>query len=243
MSSDGSLRAPIGVILAGGVRLYREAVAAALRAGAGFAPVDTCGSCAEASAAVMALHPDVAIVDMSMAGAFELAAELRALAPRLRVIAIGIREELAAVVECARARVDGFVTVEASLDDLVAAIERVLAGELLCSPRVAAELFRRVGSRDEQPQRVPPDGGSLTVREQQVLSFLANGLSNKEIAASLHIAEATVKSHVHHVLEKLHVSSRAQAMAHAMRPDALSRRGDGRQASADGLTITAPASR
>jgi len=63
--------------------------------------------------------------------------------------------------------------------------------------------------------------GSLTGdgEPEQVLSFLARGLSNKEIGSSLHISEATVKSHVHHLLEKLQVSSRAQAMVHAIRPD------------------------
>jgi DNA-binding NarL/FixJ family response regulator len=131
------------------------------------------------------------------------------------IVAIAIRDDVPAIVECARARVDGFVTVDASADDLVAAIERIVAGELLCSPRVAAELFRGMSSRNERDGVPSSNGVLLTIREQQVLSCLAHGRSNKEIAASLYIAEATVKSHVHHVLEKLQVSSRAQAIARA----------------------------
>jgi two-component system nitrate/nitrite response regulator NarL len=98
------------------------------------------------------------------------------------------------------------------MDELVDAIERTAQGELLCSPRIAAALLRRAAGTGT-PQAAA--ARELTPRQQQVLTLLSRGLSNKEISVALNIAEATVKNHVHHLLEKLQVQSRAQA-AYAM---------------------------
>ena len=219
MFSADSVPAQIGVVLASEVRLYREGIASALSSHGRLRIVATPGNRPDAAAAVRTLQPEVVIVDMSMAGALELTAELRALSPSLRIVAMAVREDIAAISECARACADGFVTVNASMVELVGAIERALAGELLCTPRIAAELFHSMRAQPERRGPGLPNGATLTIREEQVLSFLARGLSNKEIGSSLHISEATVKSHVHHLLEKLQVSSRAQAMVHAIRPD------------------------
>jgi DNA-binding NarL/FixJ family response regulator len=103
------------------------------------------------------------------------------------------------------------VTADASLDDVARAIDGALSGKLECPPHVAGELFRRIG-RPAAPQ------GSvahpfLTVRERQVLEYVRAGLSNKEIGQRMALAESTVKNHVHHLLEKLDVPTRAQAAA------------------------------
>jgi two-component system nitrate/nitrite response regulator NarL len=122
-----------------------------------------------------------------------------------------------AVIPCAEAGAAGYVALDASVDDLVEAIERAIAGELRCSTRVAAELFHRIGARGDDRQ-ASESAAALTVREQQVLEQLRLSLSNNEIAQVLNIAEATVKNHVHHILEKLHVMRRTQAAA---QPDAM----------------------
>jgi DNA-binding NarL/FixJ family response regulator len=101
--------------------------------------------------------------------------------------------------------------------ELVEAIERTSAGELLCSPRIAAQLLRGAahqasGLASRTADRI------LTGREQQVLSLLKQGCSNKQIAKELTVAEATVKNHVHHLLEKLHVTTRGQAAAAGLQP-------------------------
>src|SRR5262249_39747545 len=89
--------------------------------------------------------------------------------------------------------------------------ERTVSGELLCSPQIAAQLLRAAAARTEPAMF--PSGGILTGREQQVLSLLNQGRSNKEIANALNIASATVKNHVHHLLAKLQVTTRSEAMA------------------------------
>lgn len=143
-----------------------------------------------------------------MDGALDLMRALRAESPRSRILAFAGREELEAILDYAQAGADGFVTASGSIPELVEAIERTAAGELLCSPRMAAQLLRRAAS-------LAPDGTgyNLTGRERQVFSLLKQGRTNKEIAVGLNIAEATVKNHVHHLLEKLHVSTRGQAIA------------------------------
>lgn len=216
--AQASARAPINVIVVADVRLYRDCLESTLKHHNGLSIIATAGNETDARASVQARQPDVIIIDVSMPGAFELTSELHTQMPQVRVVAMAVKDDFSAILACAHAGADGFVTVNASLDDLVDAVERVLAGELLCTPRIAAELFHGIGGRTGQPHSTL-SGTSLTVREQQVLSYVSHGLSNKEIAASLNISEATVKSHVHHLLEKLHVSSRAQAIARAMLPE------------------------
>jgi two-component system nitrate/nitrite response regulator NarL len=107
------------------------------------------------------------------------------------------------------------VTQDASLDDLAGTIRGVLRGELRCPPRIAATLFKRVAAL-AAPGR-PALATVLTAREREVLAVLDEGLSNKQIAARLCIEIATVKNHVHHILEKLQVASRSEATAYARR--------------------------
>lgn len=205
-SSGGSLR----IFVSADVRLYREGLAATLSKER-FTLVGTASSRAEARVQAQRLRPDVVIVDIGMAEAFDLVRELKSDLPSVRVIAFAVDDDLRSVIRCAEAGVAGYVPVSGGIDDLVHVIEHAVGGELLCSPRVAAELFRRVGEHERQPRLEEAEGPPLTSREHQVLALLRQRLSNKEIAATLNISEATVKNHVHHLLEKLHVTDRAQA--------------------------------
>lgn len=213
MVSQGAPRPRIRTLIAIDVRLYREGLAATLRAQEALQVAGTAASRDETMAAVAALSPDLVIVDVAMAGALELMRDLRAQTPATRIVAFAVDEEISAVLDCAEAGAAGFVTANASIEELVSAIERTIAGELLCSPRMAAALLRHATERAER-HPAPAETSGLTTREHEVLGFLREGLSNKAIASRLHIAEATVKNHVHHLLEKLQVSSRAQAAAH-----------------------------
>ena len=129
-----------------------------------------------------------------------------------RILAFAVREEITTILDYAEAGADGFVTANSSMAELVEAIERTVAGELLCSPQIAGQLLRRAA---HERTRSASAGPALTSREQQVFSLLRQGRSNKEIGTTLNIAEATVKNHVHRVLEKLQVATRGQAAAFA----------------------------
>jgi DNA-binding NarL/FixJ family response regulator len=117
----------------------------------------------------------------------------------------------------------GFVSRDATLQDLADTLTGVVRDELMCSPVISAKLFRRVahpGHVGLEPSFTP-----LTAREREVLALIREGLTNKEIATKLRISEATVKNHVHHLLEKLQVKRRVQAARLPASPSYRSRAG------------------
>ena len=202
----------VKVLIAVDVRLYREGLAASLANRADLDIAAASASRAEARARVAELTPDVVVLDMSTRESLELIRDLREDAPNAKILAFGIDETSSDIFECAEAGAAGYVTAEASVDDLVIAIDRITREELVCSPRVAAQLFGRMSQRSA-PWGPHHDNRALTLRERQVLDLIRDGYSNKEIGQRLNIAEPTVKNHVHHLLEKLDVTTRAQAAA------------------------------
>jgi DNA-binding NarL/FixJ family response regulator len=217
MDAVNDARKPISILIAVAVRLYRDGLAMTLSAHPSLNVVGAFGTSHDSLAAVSTSQPDVVIVDAFLDDALALMRAIREESHRSAVLAFAVREDIAAVLECAEAGADGFFTANGSVQELVEAIERTAAGELLCSPRLAAQLLRRAAHHAQRPGE-PAAGHKLTGREQQVLSLVRLGKSNKEIAAALNLSEATVKNHVHHVLEKLQVSTRAQAMAFRAQP-------------------------
>jgi two-component system nitrate/nitrite response regulator NarL len=120
------------------------------------------------------------------------------------------------VIAVAEAGASAYVTPDGSMEDLACVVESVERGEVLCSPGMAAGLFRRVATLARDRQLDPIDE-KLTARELDVLRLVEAGLSNKEIATALSIELPTVKNHVHRILEKLHVNRRSEAAARARR--------------------------
>lgn len=209
--TGGGVRSPLGIVLAVDVRLYREGLASSLGACPHLRVDAAVGALAQARDVIQACNPDVIVLDVSLDGVCSFMRELRASSQRPRIVALAVRDDLVSILDFANAGADGFVSADACVSELVEAIGRAAAGELLCSPRMAAQLLQRAAlGASIAPQ---PSAASLTSREQQVLALLRRGLSNKEIGATLHIAEATVKNHVHHVLEKLQVTTRSKAAA------------------------------
>lgn len=213
----------VRVLLACDVRLYREGLAARLSAEPWLEMAATAATSGEALTAARAHAPEVVLVDMAMAGSLAAVQAMRASVGGVKILALGIHEEPEVVVRCAEAGVVGYVPREASLVDLVAAIERVSRGELLASPAISASLMRYVGDMAERQRRPGAStAAALTRRESDVLALLEQGLSNKEIARRLAIGLTTVKNHVHRILEKMQVSGRGAAAARARgRPRAL----------------------
>lgn len=208
---------PIGVLIIADVRLYREGLAASLASRDHLSIIATSASRPDALAKVREIGADVVVVDMAIRESLDLICDLRREALATKILAFGVEEVTSDILDCAEAGAAGYVTADASIDELVTAIERIARAELVCSPQVTATLFQRVS---EGPNRSGPgtQARSLTNRERQVLRLMQQGHSNKEIAQNLNIAEPTVKNHVHHLLEKLEVSTRAQAVARATLP-------------------------
>jgi two-component system, NarL family, nitrate/nitrite response regulator NarL len=212
-TNDSSVRSPrTGVYIVADVRLYREGLAGSLSTCPRLVVVGTCANRTDAREHVPRLRPDVVLVDVATRGSLELIRDLRADAPGCKVLAFAVEEIAEDIIECAEAGAAGFVTADASIDELVTAIQGVAQAELVCSPRIAAQLFGRIS---EGGGRCAFETRSLTSREREVLECIRQGKSNKEIAQTLHIAEPTVKNHVHNLLDKLDVTTRAQAAARA----------------------------
>lgn len=159
---------------------------------------------------------DVALLDLSAREGLVEARRVLSALPELKIVGVGGGESDGEVIAWAEAGIAGCLCLEASLDDLLAVVESVARGEVLCSPRTVAVLLRRVAG-------LGPNGAQsiqeaqLTQRQVEILSLIEHGFSNKEIARKLCIEPATVKNHVHTILEKLHVHRRADAAAWARR--------------------------
>jgi NarL family two-component system response regulator LiaR len=170
----------------------------------------------QAVAAVVDLAPDVVLMDLVMPGVdgVEAIGRIARRSPATRVIALTSFLDDDKVLPAVRAGAAGYLLKDVGPDDLVRAIRTVHAGEALLHPAVAARLMEEVaGPR----ARGAEDGAGLTVRERDVLTQIARGLSNKRIALELDISESTVKIHVSNVLRKLGVTDRTQAALYAVR--------------------------
>ena len=197
------------VFIVSDVRLYREGLADLLGRISRIEVVGATGSADEGIEQVRDLQPDVVLLDTGTGGV-AAAHYLLGPAPTTRVVALAAPESEEDVIALAEAGVLGYVTRDQSLDDLVMTIESVARGEMVCSPWMATILVKRVQAL--AADRPPPPNG-LTSREVEILELVAQGLSNKEIAARLYIELTTVKNHVHNILGKLGVSRREEAVA------------------------------
>ena len=218
----------IRVLVASHIRLYREALGRVLEQAraqawqrpigqaAGDAPevvlVGLAASATEAVEQVRSLAPDITLLDMAMSDAFSVARHLTRFAGASRIVALGMPEDEAEVLNCAQLGIAGYVTREASIADMLAAVEATARGEVHCSPKIAGSLFRRIAALStERSNGVPPN--ALTARESQILKLLQQGMSNKMISRSLGIELPTVKNHVHSILAKLGIHRRTEAIS------------------------------
>ena len=167
---------------------------------------------AEAVAAVTALAPDVVLMDIRMPVLDGLEATRRittnGAAARIVILTTFDLDEY--VFQALRAGASGFLLKDAPADEIVRAVRIAAAGEALLAPSVTRRLIERFSG--QAPRAGLPQLRELTEREREVLLLVARGLSNSEIAARLFLGETTVKTHVAHILDKLELRDRVQAV-------------------------------
>lgn len=166
-------------------------------------------------AAFEASQPRIILLDSRTRDSAMLLRQAMKLSPHVRLVVLGVTEDdEPEIVAYAEAGVAGYHLRSETLEDLLVLIHKVAAGGSLCSPRVSAILLRRLSSLASQGRPAAKEL-VLTSREIQILRLLEMGLTNRDIAEQLRIAVHTVKNHVHSLLTKLGVSTRAQAAARA----------------------------
>lgn len=155
--------------------------------------------------------PEVALIDVSHGiDLFEIRA-IAAQWPDVALVALGLNEQRQDVIHCGRAGFVGYIARDATIDALCSSLRAIVDGRLACPPEIAGGLLRAL-FRGDDGLVAPAAALALTHRESEVLGLIGRGLSNKEIGSELCLSVATVKHHVHHVLEKLKLPRRTQAM-------------------------------
>jgi two-component system nitrate/nitrite response regulator NarL len=211
----GSLRHRIDVFVLVPVRLYRDGIADAVARDPRFRAVGAAASLGETRDQLARLErpPDAVLIDLGLAEREADVRDLHAEWPSIRIVALAVQDGEEDVVSWADLGVAGLVSRDATLAELLDALEAAERDEALVSPATAGALLRRVAHLARA--HGPVGGPALTRREREIVRLIGAGFSNKEIAGSLRIELPTVKNHVHNILEKLHVASRAEAVGAA----------------------------
>ena len=205
----------VRVVLADDHDLLRDGVAAILGADPGIEIVGEASSGPSAVAAARALAPDVVLMDIEMpGGGLPATREILATCPGTRVLVLTMFDVDEYVLETLRAGASGFLLKTTPAAALVAAVRACAAGEMQLSTTVTRRLVESYVHRPVPPPEgtVPPRLAGLTERELEVLRAIARGRSNAEIGGELFMAETTVKTHVTHILAKLGLRDRVQAV-------------------------------
>jgi DNA-binding NarL/FixJ family response regulator len=204
-------------------RLLRESLRRILQKKAGIRVV---GECAYADCPVRLIAEsrcEILLVDCAertISNSDRIVEILEAI-PNLKILLIDADENGDSFLSAVRSGVVGYVLKESSTLEVVAAVRAVANGEAVCPPRLCLSLFRHITTQARGISRHQGRAEfGLTQRQQQLVSFLAKGWSNKEIANSLNLSEQTVKNHVHRILRQVNAENRSEAV-HIVRGSGL----------------------
>jgi len=202
----------IRVAVASAVRLVREGLSIMLRGRQGLGEPYTVDLDAGSVGALACVAPNVILVDLGGALPSVTAERLKAVCPSARLVAFALAETDEVVFACAASGFAGYVSKDSGPDELYRAVVDAAHGRMNCSPHIAAAMFVRLGNL-LRPEATATACTLLTSREKEILDLVDRGRTNKEIARMLRISCATVKNHMHSILQKLHVNRRGEAAA------------------------------
>ncbi|MGD9787766.1 MAG: response regulator [Sulfuricellaceae bacterium] len=210
---------PIRVLIVDDHTLFRSGIKLLLQRQEGFEVVGEAGDGLEGIKRAKQLSPDVVLLDLHMPGitgrqAVKLINEE---VPGTRVVMLTVSEDAEDLVDCLRAGAAGYLLKNIETEFLIDAIQRAARGESVMSPQMTGKLVQELRQPKEQvPAAAEAEREKLSPREKEIITLLAKGASNKEVARALNVAESTVKIHVQNILKKLNLSSRVQAAVYAV---------------------------
>ena len=177
--------------------------------------VGEAGTAGEGSRRIPALRPDVAILDARLpdGSGIDVCRDIRSVDPSIKALVLTSYDDDEALFAAILAGASGYVLKQVRGDDLVDAVRRVAGGQSLLDPAVTARVLERVRSGKSVPQEL----ASLTEQERRILALIAEGLTNRQIAERMYLAEKTVKNYVSSLLAKLGLERRTQAAVLASR--------------------------
>jgi NarL family two-component system response regulator LiaR len=206
----------IRILIADDHAIVREGLRALIDTEPGMELVGEAADGVEAVLKARSLQPDVILLDLVMPGkdGIEAIAEIKRENPEARILVLTSFAEDEKVFPAIQAGALGYLLKDSSPQELLKAIREVDRGESSLHPTIARKLIREL---NRPPENLPPTEEPLTEREVEVLSLVARGLSNQEIADRLVVSERTVRTHVSNILGKLHLANRTQAALYAVR--------------------------
>jgi DNA-binding NarL/FixJ family response regulator len=214
----------VRVLIADDHALFRRGLRMVLETGVGIEVVGEAEDGEEALARAEELAPDVVLMDVRMprVSGIEATRLIRDSVPSTKILMLTVSDDEDDLYQAIKAGACGYLLKEISIEEVADAVRSVVRGGSLITPSMASKLLneftdlsRRVEERDEYP------APRLTERELQVLNLVAQSKSNREIAEDLYISDNTVKNHVRNILEKLHLTSRLQAVLYAQQENLL----------------------
>lgn len=216
------------ILIADDHTLFRDSLRSLIEAH-GFEVVGEARDGQEACDLARRLAPDIVLMDLSMPGVDGLAAtrQISAELPAVKVVVLTASDDDAMLFEAIKAGAQGYLLKNLDAEEFFSLLERTDRGEPALTPAIARKLlqeFARPRSEPAQLQEVErgsahrQDPDALTEREREILELLVQGVtSNRRLASRLGVSENTVKFHVRHILDKLHLHNRAQVVGHALR--------------------------
>jgi DNA-binding NarL/FixJ family response regulator len=212
----------ISVIVVDGQRTFADALTARLAAEADLSVAAAAESAAAARRSLVGRHVDIVLLDSELTEGLHLAAELTSARATtscpVQVIMLGTVPEPARMVEAVRSGIAGWVPKEESIELLLTAIRSVKSGGTWFPGTAVGPVLRLlISEREERRASLEQPLGSLTPREREVLAYLADGVSRREVAERMHLSGNTVRSHLQNLMAKLEVHTTLEAVALARR--------------------------
>jgi two-component system, NarL family, response regulator DegU len=202
---------PIRIVLAEDQTLMRQGLRTILDLEDGFEVVGEASNGQEALEQAMAWRPDIVLMDVQMPvlDGVQATSLITTMLPQTVVIILTTFDSDTYVFDAIKAGARGYLLKDTPANQLLATMRRVHAGESIIQPAIASRMIAEFSRRQQTPQTASEE--TLSEREREVLRLISEGLSNREIALRLILAEGTVKNHVSTILDKLHAANRTQA--------------------------------
>lgn len=210
--------AKLRILLTDDHTLFRQGLKSLLEAEYDMQVVGEARDGQEAVARALELKPDLVIMDIGMPGlsSFEAVRQIRRVRPETRVLFLTMYDDEDYLAQCLEAGASGYVLKDTPAEQLVAAVREIQRGGKYLSPVILSRLVEDMRSR-KPAERFKPRINTLTPREREVLKFLAEGLSVKEIAVMLKLSTKTVEAHKFNLMRKLDLHNKAQLVQYAIK--------------------------